>query len=37
MIYPAHEGVGQISGVHSAALRKEVADWLGASLDRKPV
>jgi hypothetical protein len=37
MTYPAHEGDGQISRVHSVALSKEIAERLGASLDQKPV
>jgi hypothetical protein len=37
MAYPAHEGDGRISGVDGVALRRKIADRLGASLDRKPV
>jgi hypothetical protein len=37
MTYPAHEGDGQISHVHSVAICKEIGERLGASLDRKPV
>jgi hypothetical protein len=37
MTYPAHESDGQISGVHSMALRQEIAERLGADLDRKPI
>ncbi len=37
MTYPTHEDDGQISVANSAALRREIADRLGASLDRKPV
>jgi hypothetical protein len=37
MTYPAHEGDGQISRVHRVALCREIADRLGASLDRTPV
>jgi hypothetical protein len=36
MTYSAQKGDVQISGANSLALRREIADRLGASLDRKP-
>jgi hypothetical protein len=36
MTYPAPEGDGRLSRVHSAALRKEIGERLGAWLDLKP-
>jgi hypothetical protein len=37
MTYPARESDVQISRVHSMALRQEIAERLGADLDRKPI
>lgn len=37
MTYPTYEGDDQVSRVHHAALRKEIGERLGASLDQKPV
>jgi hypothetical protein len=37
MTYPAPQSDGQIGHVHSVALRNEIAERLGADLDRKPV
>lgn len=36
MTYPAPEGDGQISRVHSAAICKEIGERLGVFLDLKP-
>lgn len=36
MTYSAQQGDVQISGAHNAALRKEISEQLGISLDRKP-
>ena len=36
MTYPAHEGDGQISRVHSVALCKEIGERLGPVWIRSP-
>jgi hypothetical protein len=37
MTYPAHQDNGQISRVHSVALREEIGERLGTSLDAMQV
>jgi hypothetical protein len=37
MTHCAHEGVGQISRLHNAALCKEIGERLRASLNQEPV
>jgi hypothetical protein len=37
MTYPTHEDAYQADPIHLAALRKEMGERLGASLDQKPV
>jgi hypothetical protein len=36
MTYSAQRGDVEISGAYNAALRKEISEQLGISLDRKP-
>ena len=36
MTYSAQQGDVEISNAHNAALRKEISERLGISLDRKP-
>ena len=36
MTYSAQQGDVEISSAHNAALRKEISEQLGISLDRKP-
>ena len=37
MTYPANEGDGRISRVHSGALCKEIGERLGPYLDQLPI